>query len=77
MKIDPPLFQPTGRALPTAPVDQASEARRAFAALLASARQTAPPAPAQPAQDTPRPTTISQDPQTPLQRPGRVLDIRV
>lgn len=86
MKIDPPLFNQSTIPL-RAP--QVSEARRAFEAMLSanSARQIVPTDVTSlkpPRQSTPPPPQTQQVSASkdnavlpPLERPGRVLDIRV
>ncbi len=90
MKVDPPLFpptlgQPSNAARPSA---EASEARKAFAALLSAANQRSTlPRDLATTNSAERPVSVSNS--TPsnraeetsatssLARPGRVIDIRV
>jgi hypothetical protein len=90
MKVDPPIFtQSLGQTpAPARASAEATEARKAFAALLSAANQrsslTRGPAADAP-QARPFPTanstpTVKADepaPQSGLARPGRVIDIRV
>jgi len=90
MKVDPPLFpQSLGQTPALArPSADATEARKAFAALLSAANQRSslPRAPSADA-GAARPNSAANStasskadepaPQTGLARPGRVIDIRV
>lgn len=90
MKVDPPLFPQTlGQTpAPARPSADATEARKAFAALLSAANQRSS-LPRAPSADTPpersvsgansAPSAKAEEPaaQTGLARPGRVIDIRV
>jgi len=90
MKVDPPLFpQSLGQTPTTArPSADATEARKAFAALLSAANQRSslprapsaeiPPArPNSAANSTPSVKAEEPATQAGLARPGRVIDIRV
>ena len=86
MKVDPPLFpQSLGQTpTPARPSADATEARKAFAALLSAANQRsslprAPSADAAPTRPNSTPSVKAEEPATPtgLARPGRVIDIRV
>lgn len=90
MKVDPPIFTQSlaQSAAPVRPSQDASEARRAFAALLSAANQrsTLPREPATdsaPARSTnganAAPSVKAEEaaPTSGLARPGRVIDIRV
>ena len=90
MKVDPPLFpQSLGQtSTPARPSADATEARKAFAALLSAANQRsslprAPSAETPPAQPNSAtnstPSLKAEEPATQagLARPGRVIDIRV
>ncbi|MEY3233955.1 hypothetical protein [Aquidulcibacter sp.] len=90
MKVDPPLFpQSLGQTpTPARPSTDATEARKAFAALLSAANQRSN-LPGAPSAETPsaRPNSAAnstsslkaEEPATQagLARPGRVIDIRV
>jgi len=90
MKVDPPLFsQSLGQTpAPTRPSADATEARKAFAALLSAANQRSS-LPRAPSAETPparpnsatnsTPSLKAEEPATQagLARPGRVIDIRV
>lgn len=90
MKVDPPLFpQSLGQPpAPTRPSADATEARKAFAALLSAANQRSnlpralsaeiPPARPNSASNS-TPSVKAEEPATQagLARPGRVIDIRV
>ena len=90
MKVDPPLFpQSLGQTpTPARPSADATEARKAFAALLSAANQRSslpraptaetPPAPPNSAANS-TPSIKAEEPATQagLARPGRVIDIRV
>ncbi|MFY7761647.1 hypothetical protein [Aquidulcibacter sp.] len=90
MKVDPPLFPQSLGQTPAAarPSAEATEARKAFAALLSAANQrsslprtpttdTPPARPASAMNSTPSVKAEEPAPQNGLARPGRVIDIRV
>jgi len=70
MKVDPPLFPQSLGQTPAAarPSAEATEARKAFAALLSAANQRS---------SLPRAPTIDTPPARPASAIGRVIDIRV
>jgi len=90
MKVDPPLFpQSFGQtSAPARPSADATEARKAFAALVSAANQRSS-LPRAPSAETPParpnfaansvPSAKAEEPasHTGLARPGRVIDIRV